>query len=332
MILYLLIGLALIIIVLILLASIPVRVKAFPVTDPARSYQESLERIAHIQSQEADNPDINPTCYTRLQTHGGEKGRAIVFLHGFTSCPEQFAQLGDAFFQQGYNVYIPRLPGHGYYERTGEALKNRTPEEMLAFASESADIGRGLGEHLTVAGLSGGGALTVWLAQERADIDLAAPIAPFLGIGFIPSPLNQPLANLANRLPDFFQWWDPVHKANNPLTAPYGYTRYPVHALDDFLIVGYSTKRSAEGSPPAAGEIIMITNASDQSVNNAINQSMVSIWQDGGGGKIRNYVFPKELNLPHDLIAPTRNGSRVDVVYPKLLELLGADDNTPESG
>ncbi len=222
------------------------------------------------------------------------------------------------------------MPGHGYYERTGEALKNRTPEEMLSFAVQSADIGRGLGEHLTISGLSGGGALTVWLAQEREDIDLAAPVSPFLGIGFIPSVLNQPLANLAYRMPDFFQWWDPVHKANNPLTAPYGYTRYPMHALDDFLIVGFSTKRSAKEYPPAAGEIIMVTNASDRSVNNAINQSMVTIWKDCGAENIGNYVFPKELDLPHDLITPTRKGSRVDVVYPKLLELLGAAEKAEE--
>jgi len=322
--LYILIVVCLIIIGLVILALFPTRIKSLPVSNPAQSYDDALRRIQDIQSRERDNPHINPACYTRLLTHDQETERAIVLLHGFTSCPEQFAQLGEAFYQKGYNVYIPRMPGHGYYQRSGEALKNRTPEEMLTFASESADIGRGLGAGLTVSGLSGGGSLAVWLAQERGDIDLAAPISPFLGIGFIPSALNRPLANLANRLPDFFQWWDPVHKANNPLTASYAYTRYPVHALDNFLIIGFSTKHSAKRTAPAAGQIIMVTNASDRSVNNDINQRMVSIWQGQSGAKVHHYQFPKDLDLPHDLITPTRKGSRIDLVYPKLVELLGA--------
>ncbi len=104
----------------------------------------------------------------------------------YTSCPEQFRQLGQEFFDKGYNVYIPRQPYHGLQEQIDNELRYLRAEDLAAYGTESADIAQGLGEHVTVAGLSGGGTVASWLAQYRSDVDVAMPIAPFLGIGFIP--------------------------------------------------------------------------------------------------------------------------------------------------
>ena len=70
----------------------------------------------------------------------------------------------------------------------------------------------------------------------------------------------------------------------------------------------------------------MITNAADQSVSNPIIERIVAIWQQHDGAQVDTYEFPKELGLPHDIITPTRPGNRVDLVYPRLLELLGAPE------
>lgn len=67
----------------------------------------------------------------------------------------------------------------------------------------------------------------------------------------------------------------------------------------------------------------MITNAADPSVNNPINDQIVAIWREHGGAQVQAYEFPAEMELPHDLITPTRPDNRVDLVYPKLFELLG---------
>jgi carboxylesterase len=122
-----------------------------------------------------------------LITHGEKMENVILFLHGFTSCPDQFGQLGQEYFKKGYNVYIPRTPRHGIKDRLGTPLKGLTAEELAEFASQSADIVQGLGDRVIVVGLSGGGSMTTWLSQERSDVDLAVPIAPFLGIGFVPA-------------------------------------------------------------------------------------------------------------------------------------------------
>jgi carboxylesterase len=310
-----------ILILLLILALKPYSLKNTYTPDPDQRYEDALARIQAIQSQET-NLDLHPECSTQLQTHGEKTDTVIVFLHGFTSCPDQFFALGKEFYQRGYNVYLPRSPRHGFTTRRGEPLKGLTAEELAAFALQTADIAQGLGERVIVSGISGGGAMATYLSQEREDVDIAAPIAPFLGIHFIPRPLNRAFANLFLVLPDFWQWWAPVHKENNPFSAPYAYTRYPLHALLENMRLGYATETDAKKTPPAAGRIVVITNANDDSVNNDVVAEFEQMWKEHGDENLVTFQFAKALGLPHDLITLTHPGARIDLVYPKLLELI----------
>jgi esterase/lipase len=309
--------------ILIIIAFGPHAVEPTVTSNPAESYAEAFARIQEIKTAESQLENLNATCVTRLLTHGEKTEKTIVFLHGFTSCPEQFEQLGEKFHDRGYNVYIPRMPGHGLEDRLGSGLETLTAESLANFATQTADIAQGLGEHVTIAGLSGGGSVTVWLAQEREDVDLAVPIAPFVGVGFIPASINRPFANLLITAPDFFQWWDPINKEHNPLSSAYQYVRYPSHALADFLELGYAVKDDARNSPPAAGSILVITNAGDESINQAVVSEFVDAWRNHGHA-VETYQFSRELNQPHDIITPDRPDNNISLTYPKLIELLGA--------
>ena len=313
---------AIIIILLIVLGMKPFKLNMEISSNPAGSYDEAVSRVEQIQSAEADQADLNPICATRLLTHGEKVDNTIVFLHGFTSCPDQFGQLGQEYFEKGYNVYIPRTPRHGIKDRLGNPLKGLTAKELAEFASQSADIAQGLGERVIVAGLSGGGSMTTWLSQVRSDVDLAVPISPFLGIGFIPRLLNRPLTNLMLLAPDFFQWWDPINKENNPNSAPYSYTRYPTHALFENMRLGFVAEEDARRIKPAAGAILVITNANDGSVNNAVVAEFEQMWLEHGEQFLQTFQFAKELELPHDLITIGRPDSNTEMVYPKLHELI----------
>lgn len=310
------------IILLVFFGTRPFKLRTEIRSNPAGSYDESVTRVEQIQSAEAIIMDLNPVCKTKLLSHGKSVDNVIVFLHGFTSCPAQFAELGQEYFEQGYNVYIPRVPRHGIKDRLGNPLKGLTAEELAEFATQSVDIAQGLGERVIVAGLSGGGSMTTWLSQERADVDLAVPISPFLGIGFIPRIFNRPLANLLLLAPDFLQWWDPIHKENNPNSAPYSYTRYPTHALIENMRLGYIAEEDAKRVKPAAGAILTITNANDDSVNNAVVVEFENMWKEHGEQFLETYQFPKEFALPHDLITANRPDSNIELVYPKLHELI----------
>jgi carboxylesterase len=314
--------LAAFIILLAVLAFKPFSLRESFTSDPAESYAEAVTRIEGIQAAEAEIPDLSPECGSILMTHEEKVDNAIVFLHGFTSCPDQFATLGEQYFDQGYNVFIPRQPRHGLQEYAGEPLKGLTAEELAAFGTQVADIAQGLGERVVVVGLSGGGAVATWLAQERADVDLAVPIAPFLGIGFIPRPLTRPLTNLILLVPDFHQWWDPVHQLSNPLSAPYSYRGYYLHALMENLRLGFVAEGDAEKVKPAVGGILVITNANDESVNNEVVAEFEQLWLEHGEQFLQTFQFEAELGIPHDMITVDRPDGRVEIVYPKLLELI----------
>lgn len=317
--------LAIMVIVLLVMAFIPFSVRSVPAPQPATSYEEALSRLDAIANEQAANPELNPVCYTSTLTHGEKTENVIVLFHGFTSCPKQMAVLGEQLYDHGYNVLIPLQPHHGELDRINNTTNQISSEELAAFAMESVDIARGLGDNVTVAGISGGGALSVWLAQERDDIQTAMPIAPFLGIRFIPTPLNRPVANLLDHIPNIPQWWDPVKKENNPYTGEYQYPRYGTHGLAEYLRLGFAAERDAKVEAPAA-KIIMVSNASDPSVSNGIIDQFIQLWEQheqAGDGDIESFRFDKSLDLPHDVITPERFEGNLTIVYPKLLELLG---------
>lgn len=307
-------------IVLALVTFLPVTVDDASVSNPAATHDEAIARIETIRAGEEASGEINPVCLSNAMTHGQKTAKVIIFYHGFTSCPEQFRELGEQFFAQGYNIYIPRLPHHGHADQLADALLATSAEELAAFATESIDIAHGLGEEVIVGGLSGGGTLATWIAQMHEDVDRVVMVAPFLGIGFIPTPLNRPFARIIDDIPNIWMWWDPKTKAENPFTASYSYPRYPLHALAEYLRLGFAAQQDARRNPPGVPSIVVITNANDVSVNNGVINQFVAAWQTHGEEYLRTYEFGKDLNLPHDLITPTREDGNPALVYPIIVE------------
>lgn len=314
--------LALLLLVIAIAAVFPIRVENPVVSSPVAGYDDALAQIEAIWDEENETPDFNPVCQSILMTHEQRVERAIVFYHGFTSCPEQFRELGQRFFDLGYNVYIPLAPYHGLTDRFGYALENMTAADLAAHGTETADIAQGLGEHVTVAGLSGGGAIAAWLAQERADVDLAAPMAPFIGVRFLPGVwLNKGLTNLIRVLPNVYRWWDPINRENNPMSAPYSYVGYPLRSMGTYMQLGFDAFAAAGNAPPASAAQLMIINASETSVSNTVGYRLVDRWAEQGGAAT-SYTLDRDLRLPHDFISVTRPNVDVEVVYPILIELL----------
>jgi carboxylesterase len=282
-------------------------------------YRAAETRIAAIQAEEG-KLDLNPVCRTQLLTQGRRAERVIAFLHGYTSCPQQFALLAEEFFKLGYNVYLPRLPYHGLTDRFSNHLVNITTGALVAFGDEVAGIAAGLGEKVTICGLSGGGTLTLWLYQSRPEVDLAVAISPFLGAASIPSALTGLFSRLLSTLPDRFYWWDPIKREKNPLTAYYAYPGLSTHGLGGMLHLGFTLRKAAEKGLPAGKRILVITNANDRTVNNHLTAQLVASWRKLGVN-VQTYEFEPALELPHDVIGPHRPDQKIDLVYPVLLDL-----------
>jgi carboxylesterase len=245
----------------------------------------------------------------------------IVFLHGYTNCPEQFRQLGEMFFAQGYNVLITPQPYMGLADRLNVEQEHLTAEDLAAYTDGVVDIAQGLGEYVILAGLSGGGVMAAWAAEVRCDLDLAVVIAPSFGYTFIPGPMTIPVINLFRMLPNSYQWWDSEKKMN---TVPdYAYPRISTRALAEILRMAVMVKADACRHQPVAGGILVITNDADIAVVNAHTNQVIQCWREQGFHDVSSYQFDASLKLEHDLIDPSQKGQRIEVVYPQLLELVG---------
>jgi pimeloyl-ACP methyl ester carboxylesterase len=286
---------------------------------PAASYPEALERFQAVLEADREAGPVLDVCHSKLMVHGHRTEHAIVFLHGFTNCPEQFRQLGARFFQQGYNVLIPRLPYHGYVDQMTDDMQQLTVEDLEAYADTAIDVARGLGRRVSVLGLSGGGVLAAWLAQNRADVDYAMPLAASFGVSFIPAWLTRPLVHLLLALPDRFMWWDPRTKADNPYSVSFAYTRYPRHALLRFFQIGMRVRQEARRAAPR-GQVLVLTNGAEPAVNNPLIYQLTRAWRRQAPDRVHSYEFERELHLPHDLICPGTPGLDTDLVYDRLLE------------
>lgn len=283
---------------------------------PTTNFSEAVGAVNRLQLQMPEA--LNPVCGPKLFVHDKKVARAIVFFHGFTNCPEQFSKLGKIFFDAGYNVYIPREPHHGLANRLTEDLKNLKAKELVEATDQSIDIAVGLGDQVTVVGLSGGAVMASWAAQNRPEVAKAVIIAPNFSI---PGPtfLQRPATNLGRALPAIFLWWDPKTKENIP-GANYFYPRYPTRALAAFMELGIAVEQQAKQQAPKAGKIIVVTNDNDTAVNNKVTMRVLQHWQQHTASAAA-YQFPADLHVPHDLIDP-ENEPQTQIVYPTLVNLI----------
>lgn len=115
-------------------------------------------------------------------SHTTTSNVGALVVHGFTGNPSSMRELAQAFADAGFNVEMPRLAGHG--TEVSDLLDKRwshwSADAEAAYQKLSKRCIK-----VVVAGLSMGGALTLWLASKHADL---------AGIVCI-NPVTQPLGD-----------------------------------------------------------------------------------------------------------------------------------------
>ena len=285
---------------------------------PAPTYAAAVARIDSIRAHEG--PEINPECHTRLLGPGIRTSNVLVIFHGFTNCPKQFDPMARDFVRLGYNVYIPRLPRHGMADRMTEELRHLTAEEMVRAGEDAVDIAAGLGDHVTVTGLSSGAVLAGWVAQQRPEVDGAVMIAPAFAPRPVPAPAARQVAGALLKLPNFFVWWDSKQGAR--LGGPKQcYPRFASHALAEVYRLGFSVIEGTERLGLDPGVTVLITAEGDEGVNNAMTADLARTLRSHGSN-VRTYEFPESLHVRHDMIDKDQAYQRVSVTYPAIESLV----------
>ena len=292
------------------------RISADP--DPATSYAHAMEKAEDLLG--ADGPEIDPRCRSRVYDQGETTDRAVVLLHGYTNCPQQFEAIAEAYAEAGYSVVVPRLPGHGYSDRLTRALSEVDPGRLVDVGDQAVDIAAGLGDEVAVVGLSGGGTVAGWLAANRSEVTDATLIAPLVVPKVLPEFAVAPVARAFRFAPDVYLWWDGALK-EELADPPYAYPRYSLRSLGAFLAVG----RDAQSGPPPESlqRLVVVTNDNDSAVSNAGVEELADAITGPQVERVEQ-EFSADLQYRHDLVDPEgENADSLVDIYPVLGPLLG---------
>ena len=286
---------------------------------PAADYVSALARFQEMQ--ELEGSEVSLACHSILLTHGQRSERAVVLFHGYTNCPQQFRELGQILYDLGYNVLIPRLPRHGLADRKVENLSPLRAEELRDCADASVDVACGLGRKVYVAGLSAGGTLSAWIAQNRDDVTRVVLIAPALGLTrHEGTRLQKGIALLLLLLPDIRKDWYGV----DPNAPGYAYPGFSTRALGQILRFSMATFAEAFDHAPRVQDVVLITSKSDEAVSDFLAWQLIGLWRSKGLFKFAAVDFPKAMEIDHDMIDPAHKNQQTEIVYPVIVGLLNA--------
>jgi carboxylesterase len=117
-------------------------------------------------------PGAEPRALTVPDAHMG-----VVLLHGFGDTPQTLASLAERLRDDGFDVDVPLLPGHG---RTLKEFASSNGSEWLAAARAAHSEMRARHTRVALVGLSLGGALAATVAADDPDLERLVLLAPYV--------------------------------------------------------------------------------------------------------------------------------------------------------
>lgn len=289
--------------------------------DPAVTYAEAVDRIAAAEAADADLA-LAPEGRSIALLAGARTERAVVLFHGYTSAPGQFRLIAEAYRAAGRNVWVPRMPYHGYVDRLTRDLSALTASMLRDHADRAIDIAAGLGEQVSVVGLSGGGSLATWCAVERPEVADTVAISPLMQPLGVPEWTTRLLVGALPHAPDVYAWWDPKLKERLP---GYGYPRFSYKGIAAFLRLVYWARHVADSRAyPVPGHFTLVRNDGENRLDSAFNARLVA--RLVAPERLSIYTIPARDGLLHDLVTPEEfgeNGVRIALAYRHLGKALG---------
>ncbi|MDX2096173.1 MAG: alpha/beta fold hydrolase [Leptolyngbyaceae cyanobacterium bins.59] len=247
--------------------------------------------IRQTRTEESKLPLRCEECRSLFYLRPQPTRRVCLFFHGFTAGPYQFIPIAESFVRLGYNVVVPLMPGHGCAGEWGRTQPPPLPtdrEVYQKFALKWLDHARSLGQQVVIGGLSAGGTIAAWLAQERSqDIYRAILFAPYLSS-------SSRVADMFTRMLGSYFEWELL-----PSQKVLGYTGFALPALRVFLEMGGEVLRRAERQPMPP--LFTISSESDIAVDNYDHQTLAKLARQRQ--PISWYhLFSHVLDIPHTMM------------------------------
>lgn len=173
--------------------------KSFKVALPQRPPAGKFETLSpaadaiwekHLAS--LDKQPIQKACRPfRVAAQGPHKGSVLLY-YGFTACPQQYWELASMLAANGFNVFVPLLPGHGrnYHLQKGIAVDDFSTlpadGEYVKYKTLAAEMTKMMRDEKglkVVGGLSLGGVIAASaVVQAPAAYDRALLMTPLFNV------------------------------------------------------------------------------------------------------------------------------------------------------
>jgi pimeloyl-ACP methyl ester carboxylesterase len=287
-----------------------------PVPAPARDYAGAERAFAVLCAR--DGPEISSPGRSRFYAHGRRTSLGVVLIHGLTNAPQQWDMFSQQLHAAGHTVVVPRLPGHGHFNRATRAPAHHGGTDLLACVSEAVDIACGAAERVVLAGLSIGGTIAPNIALARDDVAHTIAIVPFFTPARLDVPKARVLARALDLAPNFFVPWDPGGDGSQ--IPSYGYPKFASRMLAACLCIGFEVDATSFERAPA-GRTTFLLNAHEPACNNEVSRQVCERFEERRA-QSAGAVILDGLPANHDIIDPTNPHARVDLVYPVLRGLI----------
>nr|WP_263323245.1 alpha/beta fold hydrolase [Neobacillus sp. Marseille-Q6967] len=149
----------------------------------------------------------------------------ILVSHGFTGSTQSMRPLGEAYAKAGYTVCGPRLKGHGTHY---EDMETTTYQNWIDSVEEGYQWLKERCDTIFVTGLSMGGTLTLYMAENHPEIKAIIPINAAVDL-----PAMAPVLQLEG-----VRFLDAIGSdIKNPEIKELAYEKTPVQSVKEILVL-----------------------------------------------------------------------------------------------
>lgn len=306
---------------------------------PPTQYQQAVAEIRAYIAEEAKLP-LQKGSETRLLAHPDVPPRGtLVMYHGFTAGTWQFDLLAKRAHDAGYDVFVPRLPGHGLKTRAGvedpgALLTGPRWREYEAFGDRTVALARKLGGPLGTLGLSVGANVALRAAERHPDVSRTVAYAPFLwpwdgrvqtlfNLAHNVDALGKPGQGVGDLFNPYVMSWGEACRLETLSGKRPGHSYFPGGAAYAATELG----REAIAEAPKAGAALQVfATAVDDAAEEGAIRKLFAAW---GAREKGFYYYPREEAIPHPMLHPQEDQGRghTPALYEMTLRFL--EDGVP---
>lgn len=306
------------------------------------AYERTIAELEHSLAKDEQDNRLQECSKGFLLAHPNLPSRGtLVLFHGWSAGTWQFEEIASKFFEAGYTVYAPRLPGHGYAKEDQVHDNSHIPKagevnRYEEFVERIYNRIEGLPGPKSILGFSGGGALAMRTIERYNTFEKAVLIAPFL------RPKVKPA-----------RWLNRIFTAADPYTQ--GYLGKALDAIPYTMGRSGTSAGLKEGisghGQVSVGNIHALSKFGEGVINGASDadtpiqfiMSRSDATSDDDAmtelyGRLnptrthRWFEFPLEEGVPHTMVHPKEKGcprEKTDKVFETALGFLTEDQGSP---